>query len=294
MLAVTSVFAPGFASPSHLRFLLIESSFIGLVALGQTVVILGGGIDLSIPWVLNGAATLMTALAAGHDNNLLWVLPLVLAVAALVGLANGVGVALLGVSPIIMTLGMNAVVEGLLLVFVAGSAPTSAPPFVSFLATGQLGPLPIDGLLWAAATVAITIALSWAVFGRRLYAIGTSRVVSQFSAINVRPVEVSTYIISALCAAAAGILITGLIGQAYLGMGDPYLFASVAAVAIGGTSILGGSGHYVGTIAGAMILTILTGLLPLLNLAEGWLQIIYGVTILATVAVATVGSRQTD
>jgi ribose transport system permease protein len=99
--------------------------------------------------------------------------------------------------------------------------------------------------------------------------------------------SVTAYTISGFTAALAGILITGYTGQAYLGMGDPYLFTSIAAVAIGGASILGGSGHYVGTIAGAFVLTILTGLLPALNLSSGALLVVYGLVILVTVSLAS-------
>jgi len=136
-----------------------------------------------------------------------------------------------------------------------------------------------------------TILLSRTAFGRRLYAVGTSRTVSEFSGVNVVPVIVGSYVISAISAGIAGILYTGFIDQAYLGMGDPYLFASVAAVAVGGAPILGGSGHYIGTVAGALILTVLSGLLPILNLDPGALQIIYGITILLTVGFATIRFR---
>ena len=100
------------------------------------------------------------------------------------------------------------------------------------------------------------------------------------------------YVVSGVTSALAGIVLTGYVGQAYLGMGDPYLFSSVAAVAIGGASILGGSGHYLGTVAGALILTVLAGLLPILNLDPAALQIVYGIVILVTVAAATLPGRQ--
>src|SRR4029079_3589934 len=96
-----------------------------------------------------------------------------------------------------------------------------------------------------------------------------------------------TYVLSGMMAALAGMLLTGYSGQAYLGMGDSYLFPSIAAVAIGGASILGGSGHYLGTVAGALVLTILTGLLPALNLSNGALLIVYGAVILTTVSIGS-------
>ena len=291
LFVVTSAFSTGFASANHVRILLIQASFIGIVALGQTFVILGGGIDLSIPWTLNGAAILVTLFADGKNGPLVWAIPLVLAMGALVGVINGVGIALLGVSPIIMTLGMNVILSGALLLYTNGSPTAGAPPAIQSLATGRIGPIPADTVLWLALAGLATVVLTWTAFGRHLYALGTNRTVAQFSGIATSRVTVITYVISGTSAALAGIVLTGYVGQAYLGMGDAYLFSSVAAVAIGGASILGGSGHYLGTVAGALILTVLAGVLPILNLDPAALQIIYGIVILVTVAAATIPSR---
>jgi ribose transport system permease protein len=291
LFAATSAFSTGFASPNHLRILLIQASFIGIVALGQTFVILGGGIDLSIPWTLNGAAILVTLFADGENGPLVWAIPLVLALGALVGLTNGLGIAFLGVSPIIMTLGMNVILSGALLLYTNGSPTAGAPPAIVSLATGRAGPIPANTILWIGLAALATLVLTWTAFGRHLYALGTNRTVAQFSGIAISRVTVITYVVCGMTSALAGIVLTGYVGQAYLGMGDPYLFSSVAAVAIGGASILGGSGHYLGTIAGALILTVLAGLLPILNLDPAALQIIYGVVILVTVAAATIPGR---
>lgn len=292
LFGITSAFSTGFASGNHIRILLIQASFIGIVALGQSFVILGGGIDLSIPWTLNGAAILVTLVANGQNGPLWWAIPLVLAMGAAVGLLNGLGVALLGVSPIIMTLGMNVILSGALLLYTNGAPTAEAPPAIQSLATGRVGPIPVNTLLWAGLALIATIVLTWTALGRHLYALGTNRTVAQFSGIAISRVTVITYVVSGLAAALAGIVLTGYTGQAYLGMGDPYLFSSVAAVAIGGASILGGTGHYLGTVAGALILTVLAGLLPILNLNPAALQIIYGLVILVTVAAATLPSRQ--
>lgn len=291
MFIVTSLVTSGFASASNVRFLLVSATFIGLVGLGQTFVILGGGVDLSIPYVLTAVALLTSVWADGSDGALVWVMPAVLGIAFAIGLANGVGVALLGVSPIIMTLGMNVIVEGGLLVYLASDQPGPAPHLVNQLTQGRAGPIPIAALIWLGAIAIASLVLSLTVFGRRLYALGTSRTVTELSGVRVAPVQIATYVISALTAAVAGLLLTGFTQQAYLGMGDEFLFASVAAVAVGGAPLIGGAGHYLGTVGGALVLTLLAGLLPVLNLKPGWVQIIYGLTILATVALATVRRR---
>jgi len=287
LLIATAFFSPGFLSASNLRSTVVLAAFVGIVAFGQTFVIIGGGIDLSVPWVLNCAALLMTMMAAGQDAALVWVIPLILAGGAAIGLLNGIGVAFFGVPPIIMTLAVNVILQGLILVYSGGSPTPSAPALIKFLAVGRVGPIPVIALIWLALAVVATILLSKSAFGRHLYALGTSATVAEFSGVPTQRTTILTYVISGMSAALAGLLLAGYSGQAYLGMGDAYLFTSVAAVAIGGASILGGSGHYLGTVAGALVLTILTGLLPALNLSNGALLVVYGAVILLTVSISS-------
>ena len=287
LLLVTAMFSPGFLSASNMRSTIVLAAFVGIVALGQTFVIIGGGIDLSIPWVLNSAAIIMALLCGSQDAPLVWVVPIVLMGGATIGLINGAGVAYFGVPPIIMTLATNVILQGLILVLTGGSPAPSVPELVKFLSVGRIGPFPVIAFIWIVLTLIATLLLSKAAFGRHLYALGTSVTVAEFSGVPTARTTVITYMISGLTAALAGMLLTGYSGQAYLGMGDAYLFTSIAAVAIGGASILGGSGHYLGTVAGALVLTILTGLLPALNLSSGALLIVYGAVILITVSIGS-------
>lgn len=292
LLLATSLVSPGFLSGSNLRSTLILAAFAGIVAFGQTLVIIGGGIDLSIPWVLNSAAVLMALLCAGSDAALLWVIPLVLRGGGLIGLVNGLGVAVVGVPPIIMTLAANVILQGLLLVGTGGAPSPAAPAAIRTLATGRLGPVPIIALVWLTLAVLATLLMARTASGRHLYAVGPSPAVAELSGVPTRRTTTLTYVASGLTAALAGILLPGYTGQAYLGMGDPYLFTSVAAVAIGGASILGGGGSYLGTVAGALVLTILTGLLPALNLSSGALLVVYRAVIFVTVAVSGEGAQR--
>jgi len=186
-----------------------------------------------------------------------------------------------------MTLAVNVILQGSILVYTGGAPPGMAPSLIQFLAVGRVFSVPVVLFIWAVLAVIAAFLLSKTAFGRHLYALGTSASVAEFSGVPTLRTTVAAYTISGFTAALAGILLTGYTGQAYLGMGDPYLFTSIAAVAIGGASILGGSGHYVGTIAGAFVLTILTGLLPALNLSNGALLIVYGLVILITVSLAS-------
>ena len=291
LFVLVSVYSPGFANPAHVATLVTLASFIGIVAIGQTVVIVGGGIDLSVPWIMNSAAILVTALAHGQNWPLVWIVPLILVLGCAMGVLNGVGIALLRVPPIVMTMSVNVITQGLLLIVTRGFPPPLAPPALTVVAAGKLGPVPVIFLIWLLLAAAIVLIERRTAFGRYLYALGSNRTVAALSGVPVSVTTIATYAISGTTAALAGVLLTGYSRQAYLGMGDPYLFTSIAAVAIGGASILGGTGSYLGTIAGALILTILNGLLPIFRLDAGALRIIYGLVILLAVFIAAPSLR---
>lgn len=284
LFAAVSAYSPGFAAPSHIRTLLVVAAFTGIAALGQTLVIIGGGIDLSVPWLMSCAGMLVTAMTASDSAKLLWAMPLILLGGGVVGLVNGLGVTRLRVPPIVMTLAMNVILQGALLITTSGFPPPPSPAALQYLANGRLGPVPVVVLVWAGLAGCVIAAERISRFGRYLYAVGSSRGVALVSGVPVNRTVVTTYVVSGMSAALAGMLLAGYAKQSYLGMGDPYLFTSIAAVAIGGASILGGSGSYLGTIAGALVLTVLTGLLPVFRFDSGALKVIYGAVILAAVA----------
>ncbi len=285
---IGTLHSSAFASGPQLRSMLIYAGFIGIIGFGQTLCILTGGIDLSVPWVLTGSAVLTSILADGHSSRLLWIIPLVFALAIVVGLVNGVGIAYIGVPPIIMTLGMNGTLQGLLLVYTNGGISSTPPQGLITLTTSHVAGIPFVVVVWIVVAVIACVLLSATSFGRRLYAVGTNARASELAGVRVRRVVVVPYVVSAVCAVVAGLLLMGFNGQAFLTMGDPYLFSSAVAVAVGGASILGGAGHYTGTIAGAIVLTLIASLLQLFNLGAAWLQIGYGVILLATVYLAGV------
>jgi ribose transport system permease protein len=276
---------PGFASLNSIGAILSIACFVGLVAAGQTFVILIGGVDLSVPWMLNGAAILMMSSAASSDARLPWALLLTLGVGALVGLCNGVGIAVFGVPAVVMTLAMNGVLEGLTLGLSGGltcpSCAAYAPPLLQAAARGTLLGIPAILFLWLAVIAVATFVLSWTGFGRSAYAIGNNARASFLAGVNVTRTTVILYVLSGLFASLAGIMLLGFGSQASLGLGDPYLFQSIAAVVIGGVYIAGGRGHYVGAVAGAITLVTLVSVLMALNMPEYGRSITYGVIILA-------------
>ena len=275
---------PGFGSLDSISAVLVVASFVGLVAAGQMFVILIGGIDLSVPWVLNGAAILMVTSSLGQDDRAAWGLLLTLGMGLGVGALNGVGVALFNVPAVVMTLAMNGIMQGLTLGFsggmTCGTCASYAPPLVRDAVHGSLLGIPAALWVWLAVAVVVSAVLSLTGFGRRTYAVGTSARASYLAGINVTAVTVALYALSGLFSAAAGIMLVGFGGQAALGMGEPYLFQSIAAVVIGGVAILGGRGHYVGVVAGTVSLVALVSVLMALNMPQYGRSIIYGVIIL--------------
>lgn len=292
LFVLVSLYSPGFANPAHVGTLLTLAAFTGIVAMGQTVVIVGGGIDLSVPSILTSAAILVTALSRGQDLPLIWIIPIILVAGCAVGVVNGIGTALLRVPPIVMTMSVNVITQGVLLIVTRGFPPPLAPKALTFVATGKLGPVPVMLLVWVVLAAILVLVERRSVFGRYLYALGSNRTVATLSGVPVARTTITAYAVSGTTAALAGILLAGYSRQAYLGMGDPYLFTSIAAVAIGGASILGGTGSYLGTVAGALVLTILTGVLPIFRLDAGALRIIYGLVILVTVTIAAPPIRE--
>jgi len=274
----------GFSSWTSITTILLIASFTGFVATGQMFVILVGGIDLSIPWVLNASGLLLVTTSLGKNDHALVAVLLTLALGLVVGALNGIGTAYLGISAVIMTLGMNGVMQGLTLGLSGGTTcsrcTSSAPDVVQRAVVGHALGVPGNLLIWLGITALVAFVMSATVFSRRVYAIGSNERASFLAGINVKRLTVVLYMLSGLFAALAGITLTAYGGQPTLGLGDPYLLQSVAAVVIGGVSILGGRGLFLGVVAGSVILVALVTLLQTLNIAESGRDILYGVVIL--------------
>jgi len=271
--------APNFLSALHLSSMGQTAAYLGVVAIGETLVLLLGGIDLSVPYTMNLAAVLLAGFqfhGVGQNRDI----ALVLLVGAGIGFANGVGIALLDISPLVMTLGMNSVLQGASLLYTHGSPMGQAPPFVTQLSTGWWHQIPYADMLWVALTLLVTLALAFTTFGRSVYAVGSNRRASELSGLPVRRTILLAYTLSGLAAAVGGILLVGYSGQAYLGMGDAFLLPAIAVVVIGGTSIFGGQGSYLQTFAGVLLITVIQSILISVNVSQAGQDILYGAIIL--------------
>jgi ribose transport system permease protein len=286
VLAVGAALNPAFVSGGSLRANLVIASFIGLAAAGQMVVVLVGGIDLSAPWVINAAAITLVSTSLGRDDRAAIGVGAALLLGLLAGLVNGVGIACFAMPPVVMTLGMNGIMEGLTLGRSQGltcaSCVSYAPAVLRALYDRTVLGVPYALIGWLVVAVLISAVEVRTAFGRRIYAIGTNRRASFLAGVAVRRSTVALYMLSGLFSALCGIALVAYGGQPNLGMGDPFLFQSIAAVVLGGVSIVGGQGRYAGVVAGAFTLVALVGVLQGRRwLAESDRNIVYGVSILA-------------
>lgn len=267
-------------SPNYLLQQLQIGAFLGIVAAGMMMVILLGHIDLSVPWTLTAAAMMATTVGGP------WAIPAGLAVGLIVGLFNGFGVSVLRIPSMIFTLGVDSVMRGLMVAHTGGFAPqTDATPLMRWLAAGRLAGVPVAIFVWIAVSVIVAVTLSRTGFGRAIYATGSREGAAYLSGIRTRWVITGAFVASGLCAASAGVLLAGYSTRAYQGMGNAYLLPAIAAVVLGGTRILGGSGRYVGTVVGVVLIVLLNSVLSIMQMPEAGRQVIYGVVIITMLLV---------
>ncbi|MBO0346310.1 ABC transporter permease [Roseibium limicola] len=274
---------PKFLSAGYLLQQLQIASFLGVLATGAMVVILLGHIDLSIPWVLGGAAILSTSLAGtGNPALVALAIPAALAFGALVGVINGIGVSIFRIPSMVWTLAVNAMLLGVAVLNTGGFNPKGeASALMSSLSTGSTIGLPHALIVWLCLCLLVFAILKRTTFGRYLIAIGNSEKATYLSGVETPRIVFGAFMLAGACSALGGVLLAGYANQAYQSMGDPYLMPTIAAVVIGGTSILGGKGSFVGTIGGAIFITLLTSVLSVMQISEAWRQIIFGSIVLS-------------
>jgi ribose transport system permease protein len=285
LVAITTQLTIGHALTnwSYYNSLIVLSSFLAVLALGQGTVILTGGLDLSVPWTIGLSGILLAGLVKGSDAALVYALPIALLVGLAVGFVNGAGIVLLGVSPIVMTLAVNGILQGIALVYSNGTPDGFSSPLLRrFMTDHELIVTPVV-LFVAVFVVVAVLLLGRTAFGRRVYAIGNGERVAALAGVPVSQTLIRVYMLSGLCSSIVGVLLTGFSGQASLGMGDEYLLPSIAVVVIGGALITGGRGSYLGMLGGALLLTALQTLLAGTTLPYATRTILFGLVVLAAV-----------
>jgi ribose transport system permease protein len=293
LLVACEITSPGYISGAQLGTILRFAAPLAVLAAGQTLVMLTGGIDLSVANTATAAAYIM---AGQGSRGTLAAVGIALGVGLLIGLINGIGVGIFRVQPLIMTLGMAGITIGLLTVssqtFVTG-VPLVPAPVRDLAANDLIGDVPANLLVWLPIALLIVLGLRYSGYGRMIYAVGDNPVACRLAGVRTWQVLLVTYVICGMLSAVAGVLLVGLTNAADLGLANAYLLPSVAAVVIGGTSIFGGLGSYGGTIMGALILTVLDSLLTLLKAQQSVKQMLYGAIILGLAALYAQTQRRT-
>ncbi|HEY0737649.1 MAG TPA: ABC transporter permease [Herpetosiphonaceae bacterium] len=277
------VLRPGFLNSSLAINILRLAAFLAIIAAGQTLVIISGGegIDLSVGAVVTLGAIIVSRIVSGQDALVLPALLVALLVGLGVGAINGLGITLLRIPPLVMTLAMTGVIQGVILVITQGQLSGSAAPSMNRLVSGNLvAGIPGVVVLWLLLGVGMWVLLERTPYGKQLFAIGVNRTTAWLSGVRVPLIVVLTYALSGMLAALGGFILLGYTQNVFLNLGAAYTLPSIAAVVVGGTLIAGGVGSYWGTMAGALVLTVLTSLLTNLQLPESVRQIIYGATLL--------------
>jgi ribose transport system permease protein len=264
------------------------AAFLGIIAAGQTLVIISGGegIDLSVGAIVTLGAIVVFRVSNGQNSLILPAFAAAMGIGLLIGMMNGIGITWLKVPPLVMTLAMAGVVQGVILIVSQGSFEGRAPSWLArFISDPLIGVIPGVLIIWALLAVVMWLLLERTTYGKQLFAVGVNRETARLSGVNVPWVLIATYALSGMLAAFGGAILLGFTQTVYFNLGVPYLFPSIAAVVVGGTLLSGGVGSYWGTISGALVLTLISSLLRSMQLPEAYQLVILGIILLALISV---------
>ena len=277
------IVAPAMVAPEHWPVMLRQAAPLGMLALGQTVLILGRGFDLSV----GGVVGLVNVLAAGslaHDLGATGIIILCFAVGALVGAVNGMMVAFAKLSPLIATLGTGFLLTGAMLIYTGGAPTGDIPEAIKALSSGKFLSLSWSVYIWLGITLVVGVLMKFTWPGRWVYAAGSNPEAARLAGIKVTSVQIGSHIFSSMCAVTGGLLLAGFVGIGTLGAGQDLMLNSLAAAVVGGTLLLGGRGGVTGTVGGVILLTVLSALLTGAGVGKAGDLLTQGIVIVAAAA----------
>lgn len=284
MILAQAVLVPGSITVNQLLLISRQASALGIITLGQAMVILVGGIDLSVGATVMTVNIFCIAVMGGSNANGAKGILVCLLIGLAIGAANAVGILLLKIAPFVMTLCTTMICEGICYVYTKGSPTGSAAPFIRSLGTGRWMGVPYSTLVWLLLALAVWLVLRYTTLGRKLYAVGGNPKAARLSGVANLRVVAGTYIFSALMAAFAGVILTGYHNIASLTLEGDYAMNSLAAALIGGNAIEGGRGGVWGVVLGAFFMMLLMAMLTMIGISEVGKLITQGCIILVVVA----------
>ena len=282
VLVLAAFLVPKFYEPGNLTTVAIQASVLGIVAIGQMLVLLVAGLDLSVNAVLGLGAVIVISNQQGF--SLLTAVE-ALAIASGVGLANGLLIAVRGVPPFIATFGMLIFVQGARLAYTHGQASGNVPAWLRVVGIGQLGPLPNAVLTWIVISLAVGAILTYTRHGRYVYAVGANREAARYAGVPTREVVIACYVACSVLALVAGLVLSGYIGYVDQRLGTDANVNSIAAAIVGGTTFSGGRGTVLGTASGAILLSILLDLVVVAGIPINWQLAVQGIVLVAATAI---------
>lgn len=289
--ALLSVAAPAFLSQYNLSVVARQASFVGLIALGQTLVLLIGGIDLSVGAAAGLSAIFGSLLLTQTGIDPYMVVPITMAFGFVLGCANGFFVARLGLNPFIVTLASWEIFAGLTLVITKGYPIRPLGEAFRVFGQGSIFGVPVPVVIFIACGAILTYVLNRTRFGRNIYAIGGNREAAALVGIRVWRVEFIVFGLAGMLAALAGILYASRMDSGQPSVGEGWLMGAITAAIIGGTSLRGGQGTVLGTILGALLMAVLANGIVLLNVSGYWERVIIGLVVLVAILVDLIRRR---
>lgn len=281
IILMSELISPGFLTTRNISNLLRQTAFLGMVAAGQTLVILTAGTDLSVSYLVTLGNVFAAQILSSQDSNIPAALAVVLLTGAVVGIINGLGVHFFHIPSLIMTLGMGCVLQGVVYIYTKGAPKGNASPFVKTLVSGEfIGPFPPVIFIWLVIAAVTIFILKRTIFGQNVYSVGENPEAAVYAGVPVGKTLVLVYMISGILSCFTGFLLVGYTGTSYLDIGTDYQMNSIAAVVIGGTYLSGGYGGYIGTIAGTVIVCVLLSILNIVHVTAFARSIIRGTVIL--------------
>lgn len=284
IIIIASIISPSFLRVSNIINLIRMISINGIIAIGMTFVVLTGGVDLSVGSIV-GVVAVSSAMLMQNGVPIVFTVIIALAIGALLGLINGLGVTKGGLAPFIMTLGTQMALAGVSLYMANGSPQSWRKTGIdfSFLGQGSLLGIPVPVYLYLIVFIAAFYVLKYTEFGRSVYAVGDSREAARLSGINTDRVEAMTFLITGFLSALSALILISRLSVGEPTAGEGYELDALAMVYIGGTATSGGSGGVVGTLVGAILISVLSNVLNLLGVSPFLQRVVNGLIIILAV-----------
>lgn len=285
MIIVFAISTQGSVSMTHLLNIARSAAPLGIVAVGQTMVLLVGGLDLSLGTCMSMTNLILASMMNGSSSRAPQAILISMLICALVGFCNGLIITKFKMQPFLVTMAMSLVVQGGYYIYTQGIARGSIAEEIRFISEGWIGIIPVAVIIWCAFWLILSLVLHKTVYGKKLYLTGSSQQAAKLSGFQADKIVISAYMIASMLACVAGIMLSAYIGVGSVDIGNSYTLDSIASSVIGGVAFTGGIGSLEGTFPGVLIITILSSLMTILGISEAGKFICQGTIIAVMVAI---------